>query len=86
MRAAELAERVNSSSKDQQSMQAQVNETKTQLHMANIRIEQVILNSICSVLPYQQCSNLSKSAEELMAAFGLIFFYLLHFQWCIVFF
>ncbi|XP_018007043.1 golgin subfamily A member 2 [Hyalella azteca] len=41
MRAAELAERVNSSSKDQQSMQAQVNETKTQLHMANIRIEQL---------------------------------------------
>ncbi|KAF2353994.1 Golgin subfamily A [Trinorchestia longiramus] len=41
LRAAELAERMSSSSKDQHSLQAQITETKTQLHMANIRVEQL---------------------------------------------
>ena len=41
LRVAELGERVRTSGKDQQSLQDQLSETKTQLHMANIRIEQL---------------------------------------------
>ena len=41
LRSCELAERVTSSGKDQHTLQQQLTDTKTQLHMANIRIEQV---------------------------------------------